>query len=167
LDHLDLEVKVPEDLLTFCNLICGERAQQYLVDAIKKHLATCLGFENAYVLNYEQGKLLALNYFKNEQGELVMEKSAELPSTMGLTGKCITRRQIVISNKGREDPDYNASMDNIMKLPRIESMMIVPLLVNHNKVGEPCIELVGVLQLINNKLGDANKVNKVYLCVVY
>eukprot|EP00826_Nyctotherus_ovalis_P036760 TRINITY_DN3287_c0_g3_i6.p2 TRINITY_DN3287_c0_g3~~TRINITY_DN3287_c0_g3_i6.p2 ORF type:complete len:153 (-),score=43.61 TRINITY_DN3287_c0_g3_i6:231-689(-) len=147
---------MPEDLLRFCRSVCGERGEQYLAHAVKHQLAPCLGFEHSYVLHYSCSRLLALNYFQSSR-ELIVENPAEIPSTMGLTGQCIAKQQIVVSNKGKDDIGYNAPVDNVMKLGRVENVMMVPLLVER-KEGKEC---VGVLQLINNRLGDAGRVDEV------
>lgn len=158
IDCLELEIKgkMPEDLLSFCRSICGERAEQYLAHAVKHQLAGCLGFEHCYVLHHSGGRLLALNYFQRDR-ELVVENPAELPATMGLTGQCIATQQIVVSNRGKDDAGYNGPVDNVMRLGRVENVMMVPLLAECRE-GKEC---VGVLQLINNRLGDAGRVDKV------
>ena len=156
-------------LIEFCKEICGYREQQWITSVIENKLPDCLNFDKACALNFEDGKLLALRYYKNEFGEVYLENPEELPQSLGITGKCLMDRKTIISNFAKSDRMFNSQIDNVLRLPRIDNIMVVTLLVDHNKrikvtkyktKGE-CMELIGVLQLINYKEYDISKVNMV------
>lgn len=155
-------------LVGFCKEICGEREQQCLSFAIENYLADCLHFERACLLNYERDQLFALKYGKNEFGEICLENPIILPMTLGITGKSLLERTMITSNYGQSDIIFNPQVDNVLRLTHIENIMVIPLLVEHSKGKKNSKsseydnrELVGVIQLMNFKLGDVNKANKV------
>ena len=165
--ELDAEEEMQAQLLKFCNKICGERAQQYLTVAIEKHLPNCLNFENACVLFFEQGKLFTTRCEKDDEERLLVQRFIELPRTLGLTGKCLQERAMVVSTYGKSDTLFNSQVDNILKLKRLENIMIIPLFVDHRNGRvlyndkSKDMELVGILHLINYKMGDITKIEEV------
>lgn len=165
--ELETEEEMQAQLLKFCNKICGERAQQHLTAAIENYLPGCLNFEHACALFCEQGKLFAIRCAKDDEEQLLAEGFTELPRTLGLTGKCLQERTSVVSADGKYDTLFNAQVDNVLKLKKLENIMIIPLFVDHrngkvlyNDKSETQ-ELVGILHLINYKMGDVTKCDEV------
>lgn len=152
------------NILKFCNEVCGERSHQYLVTTIEDNLPQCLDFENICALNYEAGKLFSLKRVKSDTSEILIQGLTELPTAVGITGKALAERTIITSAYGKNDVNYNEQTDNVMKLKHLENIIVIPLLVDHNKGriiakdNSKELELVGVLQLIN---GDLSKLNSV------
>lgn len=159
------EQELQDYLLQFCNKICGVRDQKYLSIAIEQSLAQCLDFESACALFVQDKRLFTMRCFKNDHGEYLAEGFIELPSTVGLTGEAIKKQQKVASAFGKNDALYNSQVDNILKLKRIENLLIVPLFVGDEavicKADKKVPELVGVLHLVNYKCGDVKKVQEV------
>jgi hypothetical protein len=164
---INKEKELQDNLLIFCNKICGVRDQKYLSITIEQSLADCLDFENACALFVQDKRLFTMRYFKNDYGEYLAEGFIELPSTVGLTGEAIKTKQKVCSVYGKNDTLYNSQVDNILKLKRIENLLVVPLYVSKDvvicKADKKTPELVGVLHLINYKLGDIKKMEEVRL----
>jgi len=164
---INKEQELQNNLLTFCNKICGVRDQKYLSIAIEESLADCLDFENACALFVQDKRLFTMRCFKNDYGEYLAEGFIELPSTVGLTGEAIKSKQKVCSVYGKNDALYNSQVDNILKLKRIENLLIIPLYIGNEEVickaDKRTPELVGVLHLMNYKLGDIRKMEKVRL----
>ena len=170
LESIEYETKdtTQTQLIRFCENICGAREQQCLAFAIESYLADCLNFERACALSFEEGKLYALKYSMNKFGGVYLKNAVELPTALGLTGKCISEKRIITSNYGLSDPNYNAQIDNVLRVTPYKNAMMIPLFVDYNQ-GKILLkeeskdgkELVGVLQLINYKLGDVRKCNHV------
>jgi len=165
--ELAMEQSIQNNLMNFCAKICGERTQQNLSLAVGDDLPKCLGFESANILYYEKKILLALTCVKNEKGELIIDDFVPIP-TLGLTAKCILEQRTVRSRFGKNDPSYYVETDNALKLKTVNNIIVTPLFVNkscgkviNSEKGDD--GLVGVLQLINSKEEDIEKVNQVSL----
>ena len=166
----NIESKAKEDLemniLKFCNSICGERMYQNFAAGIGKHLPDCLNFEYANVLYYENKRLFTINYKTNDDDE-ISELFNELPKELGLTGKCLKEKHMIVSKYGRNDFYYNNQTDNIHKLKSIVNNVTIPLIIDkyhENVISKDCNELIGILQLINYK-GNLSELNNVILSI--
>ena len=164
--ELETEEEIQSHLLVFCGKICGERSQKFLSIAIEEYLASCINFEHACVLYFEQGKLFTIRYSRDEEDRPLAEGFTELPLKLGLTGKCLEERKTLISSNGRYDAHFISQVDNILKLKQLENIMMIPLFVDSRQgkvLGEKQdnSEFVGILHLMNYKLGDISKVDEV------
>lgn len=163
--QLTLGQSLQNNLMNFCARICGERTQQNLSLIVEQDLPKCLDFESANVLYYEKKSLLALSCGRNEQGELIINDFVPVP-LLGLTGKCILEQKTIRSRYGKNDPLFCTQSDNALKLKAVNNIIVTPLFVNENSgrivSGDKVDDgLVGVLQLVNSKEEDIEKVNQV------
>ncbi len=88
----------------------------------------------------------------------------EVPKQLGLTGRAIAEGRTVVSSMGSSEVEYSGQIDNAAKAKRVDSMVILPLVVSTHKkdhLKSKGRELVGVLQLLNYKGGDIARIDKV------
>lgn len=69
---------------------------------------------------------------------------------MGLTGKALADKQILVSAKGSYDPKYRFEADKVGDVPNVDNIMIVPL-INEKQ------QIVGALQLYNRVCLDVTQ----------
>jgi len=167
--EMELESEFQSKVLRFCSDLCGERSQQYLSAIIEEALGKCFNFEKACLLNYEDDKLFTLQCTRNERGEIFVEGMSEIPTGLGLTGKSIVERQMIISMHGKDDASYSAQTDNMCKVKRVENVLIMPLLIDSertmleytaSKIKDNKM-LVGIVQFVNFN-GDITCIRKVF-----
>lgn len=158
LDRLELEDKevAQSGILKFCNEVCGERIHQYLANAVDKHLGECLNFSRACVLFLENDRLFTLK-IANEDLNTIETRVVEVPSGVGLTGRCIAEARVLASSYGKSDTSYSVHADNVLKLKDVENIVVVPLV---EEAGKKEAKVVGVLQLMNYK-GSLSKLRMV------
>lgn len=160
--ELEANEQTLENLLKFCAKICGERVFPYFAKSIESNLGNYLNFEKASVLSLEEGHLFTFNNYEDEKGNYMKE----LPLEIGLTGRCIAQGKIVISAYGKCDTFFNELVDNIIRMPNVRNVVIIPLFAIYgNNMTERTMEktkskLVGVLQLFNCK-GNIEELQKV------
>jgi len=148
------------NLLSFCDRICGERVYIFIVKAIENYLAEHLDFERATILSYDHDTLYALKY---DQYYIEENTFIEIPSDIGLTGRCIKTLKTIISSYGKNDTSYDSQADNVLKLYKMDNIVIVPLVPEYgDTLNTTKGQLVGVLHLINYK-GDITQFHAVFL----
>ena len=164
--ELNNEQKQQSNLLKFCSDICGERDQYKFVAVVEENLAACLNFEKSCILPSENEKLFMMNSRRDENNVLIVEGMTEMPLDLGITGYCMKHKEIVIASKPSKHPLYSIQVDNALKLGKLESLMVIPLLVDQDALSKKAeVEVVGVLHLINYQYGDISKVNMVKILI--
>ena len=70
---------------------------------------------------------------------------------MGMTGRAIKERKILLCEKGSYDPRFRFESDNPLDITHISNFIIAPL-ISYSQAGEA--KVMGVLQLFNKTSSD-------------
>ena len=126
--------------------VYGENNIQILVDIIKKDVPIIYGLDASILLIADSGSLYNMTGATNSEGIKYTHYSIHYSINSGLTGKSISKKQILFIENPIIEPKFDSHIDNIYEISNIRNIVLIPLF---DQLSEP----IGVIQLLNNMYG--------------
>lgn len=102
------------------------------------------GYEKAGILFKDDNTqtLYTINCEDYSQIKLFEDNIVRYPMNMGLSGKAVQKKKVLITHSGEKDANFASEIDNFLSIYKIQNMLIAPFTDRNGNVR-------GIIQLIN------------------